>query len=403
MKYPYYGMLEEIDFLARLYNLDEMESLDSRYLNARDDIWHHTVNNDDYPFCWVFEDERFSLKVGSDEIYLRFMCEIFHPAVRIEQGDWREFLSEVNRLLRNDGYELYVSEKISNRDIYSWRKFQLKQNNIFVPYSQRNIQKVKEIQQNHLEIGKEIRHQIKQAFSKYDEVHYTTNETGWNEQTLTSELVIDDLQQFYPLQFMNEQHKQVKVDTLDELIHIAPLLNVLDAIESFEKNTNKKEFRDQINAIFELNNLGLNLENGEVENNFGEQIKNEHIIFSDDLGVQELLEDAVKFYNEANMKIAVQQLWHAFERLKTYYSPDLDKKASVKKIISHMCNGESAYKNLFEDEFRALTKMGNDFRIRHHEKNRINIDDTRHYEYFYKRCLALINTALLYLEDKVPM
>lgn len=77
MKYPYYGRLDEIDFLARLYNLDEMESSDSRYLNAREDIWQHTVNNADYPFCWVFEDERFSLKVGSDEVYLRFMCEVF--------------------------------------------------------------------------------------------------------------------------------------------------------------------------------------------------------------------------------------------------------------------------------------------------------------------------------------
>lgn len=47
-----------------------MPSLDTRYHNAEEDIWQHTVNNDDYPICWVFEDERFQLKNGSDGIYL---------------------------------------------------------------------------------------------------------------------------------------------------------------------------------------------------------------------------------------------------------------------------------------------------------------------------------------------
>ncbi|MGK5734363.1 hypothetical protein ACSNOG_34130, partial [Streptomyces sp. URMC 124] len=66
--YNYFGRLEEIEFLKRLYELKDMPSLDNRYCNAEDDIWQHTVNNDDYPFCWVFEDERFQLKNGSDEI-----------------------------------------------------------------------------------------------------------------------------------------------------------------------------------------------------------------------------------------------------------------------------------------------------------------------------------------------
>lgn len=47
--YPYYGRLEELDFLSRLYDLNAMESNDSRFLNAYGDIWQHTVNNDDYP------------------------------------------------------------------------------------------------------------------------------------------------------------------------------------------------------------------------------------------------------------------------------------------------------------------------------------------------------------------
>jgi len=56
--YPYFGRLEEIEFLKRLYNLKSMPSLDSRFPDAESDIWQYTVNNDDYPFSWVFEDEQ---------------------------------------------------------------------------------------------------------------------------------------------------------------------------------------------------------------------------------------------------------------------------------------------------------------------------------------------------------
>ena len=89
--YNYYGRLEEIDFLKRLYDLERMPSFDSRFANAEQDIWQHTVNNDDYPYCWVFEDKRFNLQDGSDEVYLKFLCEVFHPAVRYDKGYWKEF------------------------------------------------------------------------------------------------------------------------------------------------------------------------------------------------------------------------------------------------------------------------------------------------------------------------
>ena len=95
--YNYYGRLEEIDFLKRLYDLERMPSFDSRFANAEQDIWQHTVNNDDYPYCWVFEDKRFNLQDGSDEVYLKFLCEVFHPAVRYDKGYWKEFLVAINK------------------------------------------------------------------------------------------------------------------------------------------------------------------------------------------------------------------------------------------------------------------------------------------------------------------
>ena len=121
IQYPYYGRLTELEFLDRLYDLDAMESYDSRYSNARGEIQQHTINNDDYPYCWIFTDDRFHLNKGNDEELLRFLCEVFHPYVRDEKRNWELFFNEVNKLLNFDGYELYPESKVSGRDVYGWR------------------------------------------------------------------------------------------------------------------------------------------------------------------------------------------------------------------------------------------------------------------------------------------
>ena len=114
-----------------------------------------------------------------------------------------------------------------------------------------------------------------------------------------------------------------------------------------------------------------------------------------------MLQEATKYYEEGNLKIAVEKLWDAFERLKTYYSPTLDKKNSINKIIRDMSNNNAPYREIFEKEFRELTAIGNNFRIRHHETTKIDIEDNRHYDYFYKRCLSLISFAIQYLDSVV--
>lgn len=121
VKYLYHGRLEEIEFLERLYDLENMPSNDPRYSNAKGDIIQHTINNYDFPDCWVFKDARFGLYNGSDEIFLKFICEIFHPLVRDEKKKWEQFFERVNGLIRADGYELYVKNYISGRAEYGYR------------------------------------------------------------------------------------------------------------------------------------------------------------------------------------------------------------------------------------------------------------------------------------------
>ncbi|QDR79616.1 hypothetical protein [Sporomusa termitida] len=64
-----------------------------------------------------------------------------------------------------------------------------------------------------------------------------------------------------------------------------------------------------------------------------------------------------------------------------------------------MGSNKNPYVELFEKEFHELTAIGNNFRIRHHETTKTDIEDNRYYDYFYKRCLSLISVAIKYLDN----
>lgn len=134
--YPYYGRFEITEFLKRLYKLETWESGDCRLANAEQEIAMHTRNGD-YPEEWIFDDARFQLQCGKDKILLDFLCEVFHPEVRDESKDWMIYLQRINELLREDGYELFVSRKLSGRDVYDWRLY-TKKTDIYIPFSERN-------------------------------------------------------------------------------------------------------------------------------------------------------------------------------------------------------------------------------------------------------------------------
>lgn len=113
-----------------------------------------------------------------------------------------------------------------------------------------------------------------------------------------------------------------------------------------------------------------------------------------------MLKDAVALYktpNPANRQDSVEKIWDALERLKTYYTT-LNKKKSSEKIVMAMADGHEDFENLFNTEFIALTTIGNQFRIRHHETNKIDITDINYYDYLFNRCISLIALAIQYLD-----
>lgn len=398
INYGCYGKLSELDFLKRIYDLKTLPSYDDRFSDAEGDIWQHTVNNDDYENGWIFEDERLGLLNGDDEVLLKFLCTVFHPAVRVENGYWKEFLKKVNELLKEDGYELYTESKISGRAVFSWRKYDPSETALFIPFSVRHK---KEIEERHFtqRISRNARSQIVALLEKNTSIYRETNETGWHYDISTSECVFRDISQFYKPKAYDTNGKYVETSDINQFISKTAPFCVFDAIEFYEKYNVDNGFATHVNALLKLNKIPYKLENGRIESTFNIFIDKQEISAISENGLRELLMEAESYYNNGNKQIAVEKLWDAFERLKTYYS-SLNKAQSATKIIDDMSGFNADFKSMYETEFRELTTIGNKFRIRHHETTKIDITDNRQYDYFYKRCLSLVSVAILYLKGE---
>lgn len=165
------------------------------------------------------------------------------------------------------------------------------------------------------------------------------------------------------------------------------------------------QFRDEFNSIFQktglLYELNTNLQVERiVENSPLTSAVESAIATVSESGTRELLQEAILLHRSpypADIRDAVEKLWDAYERLKTYYTT-MNKRDSAAKIVSDISGGQADYITLFDTEFQALTKIGNNFRIRHHETDKVEITDVRHYDYFFNRCLSLIALAIQYLQ-----
>lgn len=388
--YPYYGRFEIVDFLKRLYNLADWESQDSRVDNAEEEITMHT-HNGDYPDDWIFEDERFQLFDGEDNILLNFICEVFHPEVRDENGVWERYLEKINTLLNEDGYEIVATSKLSGRDVFRWRTY-IKKPSMYIPFSERNKSLITG-KKNSIKLPNAARHQLFKVMNEYNETFMFTSETNFNYYKSINDLVLEDITKFYiPKHYVGSE--LVEINEFSDFKEGTRPFTVFDVIESFNRHTTKSsQFRNEINAIFKLNNINVELRNGEVHSTSNKAIGLDDSTNINEASLEELIRTAEDLYNKGEYSYAVEKIWDAFERIKTYY-PTLDKKKSAEKIINDISYGNEHIKKMFDNEFKVLTDTGNSYRIRHHEINKIDISKELHYKYFYKRCLALISVIV---------
>lgn len=127
---------------------------------------------------------------------------------------------------------------------------------------------------------------------------------------------------------------------------------------------------------------------------FNINVKNELLfnkeINTEDETLNDLIETSRKLFIKSEKQLAIEKLWDAFERLKTYLSSH--KKQSADEMCSLL--GKNLDKKYFDNEYKILTEIGNTYQIRHFEKEKIPINDIQIIEYLYFRLLSLIDISV---------
>lgn len=388
--YAYNGDISEIDFLSDLYQLDKMPSLDHRFSNAKDDILQHTVNNDDYKQGWVFYDARFNLKDCDDEELLKFICKVFHPSVRSENSYWKGLLDNIQVLLKPDGYELHIAERISGREVYAWRELTDLEvaNNKFIPFSQRY--KNSSLQIPGISINK--RKALVELMHRLEENICVTDDTGWQDYKYSCQIVMDEIKEFYIPKAYNDKDEYVEESDFNRFVMRTSPKCVFDVIELYPQ-FETSNFENEVNNV--LSNYGYKLIDRKMMP-MQNQIKAEN---PKEPTLRDLVLEAERYFKKQDLESkqrALEKIWDAFERMKTYYSPD--KKKSTNQIINIISNGDAELYNKLDAEFFELGNIGNNYQIRHFETNKKPINDVRIKEYLYTRCLALINMIIRFVE-----
>ena len=117
----WHGRINEVDFLSRIFNLNEMRSFDHRFSNAASDIYQHRISNWDWEADWIYSDPRFNLLDCEDDVFLQFICEMIHPVVRPDEDEVAKLLSLFNDNLAVDDWEIVEVTRISGRSVYAGR------------------------------------------------------------------------------------------------------------------------------------------------------------------------------------------------------------------------------------------------------------------------------------------
>lgn len=144
------------------------------------------------------------------------------------------------------------------------------------------------------------------------------------------------------------------------------------------------------NEVFDLSGV-LNM-NVNIELLFDQKADTE------DIELNKLIEEARLRFLENDKQVALEKLWGAFERLRTFFSENKnDKKASATKLVQFVSDNFDA--EIMNEEFLKLGKIGNTYRIRHHETWAFDLT-SEHTNYFFFRMLSLVDLCLVFLNKK---
>jgi len=165
-------------------------------------------------------------------------------------------------------------------------------------------------------------------------------------------------------------------------------------ILSFDLNSGFLEYREGVNRLlrrckhpYEFNNNVEHL----LPIGLDDLVKSSYR--TGDPVLDQLLTVALSKIQDKNTAIrneALEKLWDAWERLKTILS--LDKKQGITLLLNKAFPEPQLFKYI-EDEANTLTRIGNNFLIRHSETTKTAIAP-EHVDYLFHRLLALIHALI---------
>lgn len=169
--------------------------------------------------------------------------------------------------------------------------------------------------------------------------------------------------------------------------------NQLDFDSEYQKAI--KEFKEILNDSLHIDE-GMDLSylldlNINVELLFDRKTK------TNDKELDSLINEAKeRFFIPKDKQIALEKLWDAFERIKTYFGSN--KKKSSNDLVGIASNGFNF--EIIENEFKLLTKIGNEYKIRHHETDKLEITTSKHIDYLFFRMLSLIDLCIKSINEE---
>jgi len=163
----------------------------------------------------------------------------------------------------------------------------------------------------------------------------------------------------------------------------------------FKPEQGQAAFRDDLNRILARNGLAYELNPDGLVVRLGPEVLRETLVpavfKTGDADLDSLLEKAREKFLDPDPTVrgeSLEKLWDAWERLKTI-EPGKDKKAQSKVLLDKAA-AEQTFRDRLEKEARELTDIGNKFRIRHSETNKVPLGPSEHVDYLFHRLFGLI-------------
>ena len=169
---------------------------------------------------------------------------------------------------------------------------------------------------------------------------------------------------------------------------------------SWDREAGLARFVTDVNAVFARNGVAYEMSpEGRIRRLLPEPLATElsqAIFATGDDETDRLLETGRRRILSPKMddrQDALEKLWDAFERMKTL-EPGTKKNAQAEALLDRVAPAGGGLRQVLDAEAKALTDIGNEFRIRHSETTQELLSDPVQIDYFFARMFAFIRWVL---------